>query len=146
MSQETDVTELLQAWRGGSREAEHALIQCVYPVLRDLALVEPLSGGPSRVVAADVIGLDGSRQRRVFVLAFDARWMYIYDPHLQRIEARLGTGRGPQGIAIDSARGLGYIVHFTDSFISVVDLDRRHATYGQVLMNVGTPTLPQAAN
>ena len=112
----------------------------------DLSLVEPLRGGPSRVVVGDVIGVDGSPQRRVFVLAFDARWMYVYDPQLRRVETRLATGRGPQGVAIDSARGLGYVVHFTDSFISVVDLDRRHATYGQVLMNVGTPTLPQSAN
>ncbi len=112
----------------------------------DISLVEPLRGGPSRVVVGDVIGTDGSPQSRVFVLAFDTRGLYIYDPHFGRIEARLTTGRGPQGVAIDSARGLGYIVHFTDSFISVVDLDRRHATYGQVLLNVGTPTPPQSAN
>ena len=34
---ETDITGLLQRWRGGSRDAEGELMRLVYPVLRDLA-------------------------------------------------------------------------------------------------------------
>jgi RNA polymerase sigma factor (TIGR02999 family) len=33
----SDITGLLQRWRGGDREAENALVRVVYPVLRDLA-------------------------------------------------------------------------------------------------------------
>lgn len=35
--QTTPITELLARWRHGDREAENALVEAVYPVLRDLA-------------------------------------------------------------------------------------------------------------
>ena len=34
---ESDITGLLQRWRGGNREAEGELMRVVYPLLRDLA-------------------------------------------------------------------------------------------------------------
>jgi DNA-binding beta-propeller fold protein YncE len=60
------------------------------------------------------------------------------------VEVRLTTGRGPQGVAIDEKNGLAYVAHFTDSYVGVVDLDKRHATYGKVLLNVGQPKPPRA--
>jgi hypothetical protein len=41
-------------------------------------------------------------------------------------------------------RHVGYIGHFTDSYIGVVDLDRTGPTYGQILLSVGAPTPPRA--
>jgi hypothetical protein len=56
------------------------------------------------------------------------------------------TGREPHALAIDSTAGLGYVAHFTDSYVGVLDLDKRHPTYGQFLLNVGRPTPPRAAH
>lgn len=113
--------------------------------LPDLSDVEALRGGPSRVYVNDVIGLDGNPERRVFVIAFDSQFLYVYDPVRGVVEMRIQTGRGPQSLAIDAARGLGYLAHLSDSYIGVIDLDRRHATYGQILLNVGRPTPPQSS-
>jgi hypothetical protein len=110
------------------------------PVFSD---TEPLRGGPSRVYAADVIDVDGEPARRIFVLAFDSRLLYIFNPENRTIEKRVTTGRGPHALAV--ALGLGYVAHFTDSYVGVLDLDKRHATYGEFLLNVGRPTPPRSA-
>jgi hypothetical protein len=107
---------------------------------------EPLRGGPSRVFVGDIIDQDGAPARRVFVVAFDSRLLYFFDPENRTIETRVQTGRGPHALAIDSKAGLGYVAHFTDSYIGVLDLDKRHPTYGQFLLNVGRPTPPRAAH
>jgi hypothetical protein len=111
----------------------------------DLSDAEALRGSPSRVVAGSVIGMDGRPERRVFVLTFESRFLYIYNPLTASVEVRVQTGRGPQGFVVDAARGLGYLAHYSDSYVGVVDLDRRHATYGQLLLNVGQPVSPQSS-
>lgn len=111
----------------------------------DFSDSRPLRGGPARVVAASVLDEAGDPSPRVFVLSFDAQLMYIYDPRRQEIEAHVKTGLGPQGLAIDPQRGLGYVAHFTDSYIGVVDLDKRHSTYGQVVLSVGEPQPPRSS-
>lgn len=108
----------------------------------------PLSFGPSRVVVANIIGPSGDLEPRVFVLCFDARALYVYDPAAHAIEAVIETGRGPHALAVDvrDGRALGYLVHFTDSYIGVIDLDRRHsATFGRTLLKLGRPTPPRAS-
>jgi hypothetical protein len=107
--------------------------------------VEPLRGGPSRVYVGDVVDENGEPARRVFVVAFDSRLLYVFDPANRRIETRVQTGRGPHAFAVDSANGVGYLAHFTDSYVGVLDLDKRHPTYGQFLASVGRPTPPRAA-
>ncbi len=111
----------------------------------------PLSAGPSRVVVGEVQVRapspgDTGRELRVFVICFDSRLVYVYDPAMQRVESVIRTGRGPYSLAISVAGGtaLGYLGHFTDSWIGVVDLDQRHpATYGTVVMTLGQPTPPR---
>jgi hypothetical protein len=106
----------------------------------------PVSVGASRVVVGDVIGKDGKPAKRVFIVCFDSRQIYVYDPASRRMEAQIFTGRGPHALAIDGAHGYGYIGHFTDSYIGVVDLDQRHTmTYGQLIRTVGQPVAPRAA-
>ena len=56
------------------------------------------------------------------------------------VEARVLTGRGPTAIAIDTANALAYVAHFTDSYVGIIDLDRRHATYGTIVRALGRPT------
>ncbi len=104
-----------------------------------------LSAGPSKVVLADVIDRDGSRRPRVFVVCFDAHVIYVYDPSIQEFETIIETGRGPHALVVDSTEGLGYVGHFTDSYIGVLDLDRRHPTYGTLVLSLGEPSAPRAS-
>jgi hypothetical protein len=113
--------------------------------LPDLTRVEALRGGPSRVIVADVIDREGAPSPRVFVVTFDTRFVYVYNPATHEIETRIHTGRGPHGFAVDSVHALGYIGHFTDSYVGVVDLDQRHASYGQIVLTLGNPTPPRAS-
>jgi hypothetical protein len=107
--------------------------------------VAPLGFGPSRVVVGDVTNLGGERERRAFAISFDSHRIVIYDPARQRVEAEIVTGRGPQAMVIDTANPYGYIAHFTDSYIGVVDLDQRHRTYGAIIANVEQPVAPRAS-
>lgn len=105
--------------------------------------VVPIDAGPARTVMGSIIDQNGERQRRVFVASFDSRSVTIYDPDARTIEARVVTGRGPTALAIDAERALAYVAHFTDSYIGVIDLDRRHHTFGSVIMSLGEPTAPR---
>jgi hypothetical protein len=102
-----------------------------------------LDPGPSRTLIGNVTGRDGLPERRVFVTSFDSRAVTIYDPVARAIEARVRTGRGPSTLAIDSVNALGYVAHFTDSYIGIIDLDRRHATYGTIIRALGRATAPR---
>jgi len=111
---------------------------------------ESVSPGPSRVVVGDVLvpGPGGTKHtaRRVFIICFDSRKIFVYDPkEPRRFEAVIQTGRGPHALAIDETRGLGYVGHFTDSYLGVVDLDQSHPnTYGQMILTIGQPVPPRA--
>ncbi len=111
----------------------------------DFTDTEALRGGPSRISSANVIDESGESALRVFVLSFDAQLMYIYDPVRGEIEAHVETGSGPQSIVVDERRGVGYIAHFTESYLGVIDLDKRHATYGQIVLGVGEPRPPRSS-
>jgi hypothetical protein len=115
----------------------------------------PLTAGTSRVVVGNVLDPHGNPVQRVFVVCFDTRTIFVYDPAARRIEKTIHTGRGPQAIAIDTAvspdpsqkelgHAFGYVAHFTDSYLGVVDLNQAHSTYGQIIMTVGQPTAPRA--
>lgn len=104
----------------------------------------PLTAGPSRVVAGNIINTDGEPELRVFAICFDSRLIFIYDPVADRIEAEIFTGRGPHPLALDEEHGLGYIGHFTDSYIGVIGLDQRYRSFGSIIATIGTPTAPRA--
>ena len=106
----------------------------------------PLDLGPTRVSMGDVVNPAGELERRAFVVCFDSRRVVVYDPARKRIETEIVTGRGPQAMVVDTAGGLGYVAHFTDSYIGVVDLDqRRPSTYGTIVATVANPTPPRAS-
>lgn len=111
---------------------------------------EQLQPGPSRVVIGSVRvpdGKGGTRPSgRVFVICFDSRQIFVYDPEAPaRIEGIIRTGRGPHSFVVDEARGLGYIGHFTDSYVGVVDLDQAHPnTYGKIVLSIGPVVPPRA--
>lgn len=133
---------------GRTTPAANALQSTELPAFYDSI---PLTLGPSRVHVAQVIvgtAADGQPlfERRVLVVCFDSRRVFVYDPTRRRIETEIATGRGPHALAFDQPHGLLFVGHFTDSFIGVVSLDRRFPhTYGKVLATVGKPTPPRAS-
>jgi hypothetical protein len=122
----------------------------------------PVTAGASRIVIGKILDAEGREETRVFIVCFDSRQIFIYNPATRRLETTIHTGRGPQAFAVDTVAGanptsalpkdpesshaLGYIGHFTDSYIGVVDLDQRHLqTYGKIILSVGTPVPPRAS-
>jgi hypothetical protein len=114
----------------------------------------PLNFGPSRVEIGNIINNDGELEPRVFVVAFDSRTVFMFDPIEHRIEAVIRTGRGPHDVAFDvgvDADGERFaylhVGHFIDSYIGIVDLDqRRPTTYGQMFATLGVPIPPKESN
>ncbi|MBN2193149.1 MAG: hypothetical protein JW751_10065 [Polyangiaceae bacterium] len=117
----------------------------------------PVPAGASRVVVGKIVDPGGNLASRVFVVCFDERRLVIYDPVTRRIEKLVETGRGPHAFVVDAASGtfaggetgvssLGYLAHFTDSYIGVIDLDQRHhRTFGEIILTVGAPIPPRAS-
>ncbi len=106
----------------------------------------PLTFGPSRVEVGKVRTASGAEETRVFVICFDSRRIFVYDPQRARIETEILTGRGPHAALIDSKRALLYVAHFTDSYIGVFSLDLASpASYGTMLGTLGTPTPPRSS-
>jgi hypothetical protein len=98
------------------------------------------------VVVGRVRTPSGAEETRVFVICFDSRRIFIYDPQRSRFEAELLTGRGPYAVAVDTARSLLYVGHFTDSFIGVFSLDLSSpANYGTMLGMLGNPKAPRSS-
>jgi hypothetical protein len=119
------------------------------PTFYDTELLQP---GPSRVVIGSVRvpdGKGGTRpSKRVFIICFDSRQIFVFDPEAAPgfgIESTIRTGRGPHSFVVDEARGLGYIGHFTDSYVGVVDLNQAHPnTYGKIVLSIGPVVPPRA--
>ncbi len=106
----------------------------------------PLGFGPARVVTGEITNTAGELERRAFAISFDSRRIVIYDTGRQRVEATIVTGRGPQAMAIDAANALGYVAHFTDSYIGVIDLNQQHPmTYGVMIAMIESPVAPRAS-
>jgi hypothetical protein len=106
----------------------------------------PLTVGPSRVVVGKVRTPSGELETRVFVICFDSRRIFVYDPKRSRFEAEILTGRGPHAVAVDTARSLLYVGHFTDSFVGVFSLNlMAPASYGTMLGMLGQPKAPRAS-
>ncbi len=118
----------------------------------------PLTFGPSRVIIGDV-KVPGTAQsiqqdsagpfefeRRVFVVCFDSRRIFVYDPKRRVIDSIISTGRGPYALAVDGVRGLAYLGHFTDSYLGVVSLDQRFPqTYATIVASIGAPKAPRSS-
>lgn len=106
----------------------------------------PLTAGPSRVVIGKVTNAAGGEETRVFVVCFESRRIFVYDPARARIEAEIFTGRGPHAVSVDTQRKLLYVGHFTDSYIGIFSLDLAHPdTYGTMLGTLGEPQAPRSS-
>jgi hypothetical protein len=114
----------------------------------------PLPYGPSRVVVGKVLDETGQPVTRVFVVCFDSRRIGIYNPELKFVETWVITGRGPHALVVDVGPSdsstpkyaLAYVAHFTDSYLSVVQLDQRQPrTYGQMVVTLGKSSPPRSS-
>jgi len=106
----------------------------------------PLTTGPSRVVVGKIRNADGEEETRVFVVCFESRRVFVYDPRRSRIETEIFTGRGPHALAVDTERALLYVGHFTDSYVGVYSLDLKFPeTYGAMLGMLGSPKAPRSS-
>jgi hypothetical protein len=108
--------------------------------MSDLVAVDD---GASRIAIGSIRDQNGLPQRRVFLTSFDSSSVTIYDPVARLVEARVLTGRGPTALAIDDANAIAYVAHFTDSYVGVIDLDTRHATFGTEILSLGKATAPR---
>jgi hypothetical protein len=111
----------------------------------------PLTLGASKVAFGQAIQPDGTPKTYVFAVAFDRRFIFMYDPEADAIVQVIYTGRGPHPIAFDTCTGgpscpephaFLYVGHFTDSYIGVVDLDMRHPSFGTMFASIGAPLPP----
>jgi hypothetical protein len=112
----------------------------------------PMSTGPSRVFVGDVIDTTGALSPRVFIICFDSRRIFVYNPGTRSFETEIATGRGPHAFALDvdeapePTYAYAYVGHFSDSYIGVIDLDQRHTSaYGTIVLSVGQRTPPRAS-
>lgn len=126
----------------------------------------PLAFGSSQVELGYVVDTQGHLARRIFVVAFDSRYVFSYDPDARRVDSIIRTGRGPHAITFDSGNecevdvatmadcppdkiqpyATMYVSHFTDSYIGVVDLDSRNrTTFGSIYMTLGKPVPPKGS-
>ena len=107
----------------------------------------PLPFGPSRVVIGQIIDREGLPATRIFAICFDARKIGIYDPVRRRFERWVQTGRGPHALVTDAtdSYALGYVAHFTDSYVGVLQLDQRSPYYGSMLLTLGRPIPPRTS-
>jgi hypothetical protein len=115
----------------------------------------PMTAGPSRVFVGNVIDTSGKPVPRVFVVCFDSRRIFVFDPATRSFETVIVTGRGPHAFALDmnvdkdtpdNSYAYAYVGHFSDSYLGVIDLDQRHtSTYGTFVLSVGQRTPPRAS-
>lgn len=114
----------------------------------------PLPTGPSRVQIVHVINASGEVETRVLVVCFESRRIAVFDPLRHAIETYVTTGRGPQAIVEDFAapsetdegHALAVVGHFTDSYLGVIELDRRRGrSYGTVVLSLGTAIAPRTS-
>ena len=114
----------------------------------------PLPTGPSRIQVGHIINTSGNLETRIFVVCFDSRRVAIYDPVRRTVEAWVTTGRGPQAIAFDvvapsqadEGHAYAYVGHFTDSYLGVIELDRRRGrSYGNIVLSLGAAIPPRTS-
>jgi len=109
-------------------------------LISDLVAIDD---GPSRVSVGQIRDERGQPRRRVFLTSFDSNVVTIFDPEARVVDARVPVGRGPTALVVDDAHSLAYVAHFTDSYIGVIDLDARHASFGTLILALGNPTAPR---
>lgn len=80
---------------------------------------------------------EGDRQGVAYVPCFGSGELWAVDLATQRLVATITVGRGPSGVAVDSARHLAFVVDYADDTVTVVDLDPANLTYQHAVLVLG---------
>jgi YVTN family beta-propeller protein len=84
----------------------------------------------------DGVGID----TRLYVTCFESGQVYVIDPFVPRLTNVIDVGRGPAGLAFDDTRQVAYVVGFSASNLSVVDLKPGSPTQFHVIQRIGFPS------
>ncbi len=105
----------------------------------------PLDQGPSNIALGQALDMNHELKTEVFVVCFDSRFVFMYDPDARMVTGTFRTGRGPQALALDTdaTHSFLFVAHFTDSYLGVIDLDMTHPTFGSMFASVGEPLPPK---
>ncbi len=94
-------------------------------------------GGPDRVVT------------RAYAVCFGTGQVAVVDPDLSLLVDTISSGRGANDMAFNFGAPFpepkhrrGYVANFTDSTVSVIDLDRGSPTENRVVFRIGTSEPP----
>jgi DNA-binding beta-propeller fold protein YncE len=97
-------------------------------------------------VVVGTVDTPNGLEQRVFVVCFDSRRIFVYDPLRGRMETEILTGRGPHAMAVDTKRSLLFVGHFTDSYVGVYSLNLAFPeSYGSMLATLGSPQPPRSS-
>jgi hypothetical protein len=88
---------------------------------------------------------DGGEGARLFVTCFESGQVYVFDPYVPRLISVMEVGRGPAGLVFapvppGSNERRAYVVGFSASNISVVDLTPGSTTQYHVIQRIGFPS------
>jgi hypothetical protein len=81
-----------------------------------------------------------SSDRLAYVVCFRDSQIFVVDTLLARVVGQILTGRGPNALALDTARRRAYVANFLDNTVGVIDLDPSHAEYQRMVLQIGLVT------
>jgi YVTN family beta-propeller protein len=100
-----------------------------------------IGAGPSIIkVYADP---DFAEGYLVYVVCFDEDRIFVIDPAINEVTDVITTHRGPYELVFDPETRVGYLVHFLESTISVLDVDPRSPRFHTILTSLGRPKRPR---
>jgi DNA-binding beta-propeller fold protein YncE len=72
-----------------------------------------------------------------YVVCFGAGQIYVVETEHGQVVGQIVTGKGPNGLAIDTARRRAFVANFLDNTIGVIDLDPGHPSYHRMVLRIG---------
>jgi hypothetical protein len=127
--------------------------QSGYPQNEIVDIVDVCQGpshlGLRRWTEAGAPGAEDRVVTRVYVVCFTTGQVAVVDPDLATVADTILVGRGPNDIAFNFANDdttvahrRAFVTNFTDSTISVIDLERGSSTENRVIARIGVSSPP----
>jgi DNA-binding beta-propeller fold protein YncE len=88
------------------------------------------------------LGPDPSRPeqplaRLAYVVCFSAGQIFVVDTANGEVIDQIVTGKGPNGLVIDSKNNRAFVANYLDNTIGVIDLDPSHPSYNRMVLRIG---------
>jgi DNA-binding beta-propeller fold protein YncE len=98
----------------------------------------PVCSEPSLVkLGPDPSQPDQPLARLAYVVCFSSGQIFVVDTADGKLVDEIVTGKGPNGLAIDSANKRAFVANFLDNTIGVIDLDPSHPSYNRMVLRIG---------